>query len=109
MANNNLVYDVEDRPPVGKNIIFALQQFLAIIAATILVPAIVNSNSGTMYLSQSAALIGAGAGTLVYLLFTRMKSPVFLGSSFAFIPALIGAVVFGYFGIIIGAVLAGLV
>ena len=109
MTNKNLVYDVEDRPPVGKNIVFALQQFLAIIAATILVPAIVNGNTGTTYLSQSAALIGAGAGTLVYLAFTRMKSPVFLGSSFAFIPALCGAVVFGYFGIIVGAVLAGLV
>ena len=107
--NKNLVYDVEDRPPIGKNIVFALQQFLAIIAATILVPAIVNGATGTTYLSQSAALIGAGAGTLVYLGFTRMKSPVFLGSSFAFIPALCGAVVFGYFGIIVGAVLAGLV
>ena len=63
--NKNLVYDVEDRPPIGKNIVFALQQFLAIIAATILVPAIVNGATGTTYLSQSAALIGAG--TLVYL------------------------------------------
>ena len=107
--NRNLVYDVEDRPPFVKNIIFALQQFLAIIAATILVPAIVNGSTGTEYLSQSAALIGAGAGTLVYLAFTKFKSPVFLGSSFAFIPALCGAVVFGYFGIIVGAILAGLV
>ena len=65
--NKNLVYDVEDRPPIGKNIVFALQQFLAIIAATILVPAIVNGATGTTYLSQSAALIGAGAGTVGYL------------------------------------------
>ena len=104
-----LVYDVEDKPPMSKNIIFALQQFLAIIAATILVPVLVNSATGTEYLNQASALVGAGAGTIVYLLFTRFKSPVFLGSSFAFIPALIGGTAFGYFGIIIGAILAGLV
>lgn len=104
-----MIYQVEDRPPLAKNIVFAMQQILAIIAATILVPVLVNSSSGTGYLSQSTALIGAGAGTLVYLLLTKMKSPVFLGSSFAFIPALIGAVAFGYLGIIVGAIMAGLV
>ncbi len=109
MTGVKLVYDVRDKPPLKKNIIFAIQQFLAIIAATILVPVLVNSATGTEYLNQASALVGAGAGTIVYLLFTRFKSPVFLGSSFAFIPALIGAVSFGYFGIIMGAVMAGLV
>ena len=109
MTGVKLVYDVNDRPPFKKNIIFALQQFLAVIAATILVPVLVNSETGTEYLNQASALVGAGAGTIVYLLFTRFRSPVFLGSSFAFIPALIGAVSFGYFGIIMGAVMAGLV
>lgn len=109
MTGVKLVYDVRDKPPLKKNIIFAIQQFLAIIAATILVPVLVNSATETEYLNQASALVGAGAGTIVYLLFTRFKSPVFLGSSFAFIPALIGAVSFGYFGIIMGAVMAGLV
>lgn len=109
MSGVKLVYDVKDKPPFKKNIIFAIQQFLAIIAATILVPVIVNSATGTEYLNQASALVGAGAGTIVYLLFTRFKSPVFLGSSFAFIPALEGAVMFGYFGIIVGAIMAGLV
>lgn len=109
MTGVKLVYDVRDKPTLKKNIIFAIQQFLAIIAATILVPVLVNSATGTEYLNQASALVGAGAGTIVYLLFTRFKSPVFLGSSFAFIPALIGAVSFGYFGIIMGAVMAGLV
>ena len=104
-----LVYDVYDKLPFKKNIIFALQQFLAVIAATILVPVLVNSATSTEYLNQASALVGAGMGTIVYLLFTRFKSPVFLGSSFAFIPALIGAVSFGYFGIIMGAIMAGLV
>ena len=71
--NKNLVYGVNQKPPFGKNLIYAFQQVLAILAATVLVPVLVDP-SGT-YLSQSAALIGAGVGTIVYLLFTRFKSP----------------------------------
>ena len=58
---NNLVYDVHQKPPFGKNLVYAFQQVLAILAATVLVPVLVNGNSGTNYLSQSAALIGADA------------------------------------------------
>ena len=107
---NNLIYGVHDRPPFGKTLIFAFQQLLAILAATIAVPAIIQHG-----MSQSAALFGAGIGTIVYLLFTKFKSPVFLGSSFAFIgsmgAAFAGSVSMsvGYLGLIIGAVLAGLV
>ena len=105
----NLVYDVEDRPKFGKVLVYAVQQLLAIIAATIAVPTIVNASAGVEVLSQSGALVGAGFGTITYLLFTRFKSPVFLGSSFAFISPLIGAVAFGYFGVLIGAVFAAAV
>ncbi len=107
MNKNGLIYDVNEKPPFGKNLLFAFQQFLAIIAATILVPIL--SDSTGVYLSQSAALIGAGVGTIVYLLFTKFKSPVFLGSSFAFITPLSTAVAYGYFGIILGSVFAALV
>ena len=106
----NLFYNVKDRPSVGKIIVFALQQLLAILAATIAVPAIVGHD-----LSPAAALFGAGAGTLVYLLFTRFKSPVFLGSSFAFLGSMFAAFAggvsmqLGYFGLILGCVFAGLV
>ena len=110
MENSNLVYGVKDKPSWGKIFVFALQQLLAILAATIAVPAIIGNG-----MSQSAALFGAGIGTIVYLLFTRFKSPVFLGSSFAFLgsmfSAFAGAVTVnaGYLGLIIGAILAGLV
>ncbi len=104
-----LVYDVADKPPIKKNLIYAFQQLLAIMAATLLVPILVNSSSGTTYMSQSAALFGAGAGTVFYLFMTSKKSPVFLGSSFAFISPLVSATVFGYLGIFLGAVFAGLV
>ena len=104
-----LVYDIHDKPPIKKNLIFALQQLLAIMAATLLVPVLVNGNTGANYMSQPAALLGAGCGTLFYILMTKGKSPVFLGSSFAFIAPLGGAVAFGYLGIFLGAVFAGLV
>ena len=106
----NLVYDIHDRPKFGSMLLFALQQVLAILAATILVPAIIGNG-----MSQSAALLGAGVGTLVYQLFTKFKSPVFLGSSFAFIGSMFAAfggavsISAGYAGLIIGAVFAGLV
>ena len=107
---NNLIYGVHDRPPFGKTLIFAFQQVLAILAATIAVPTIVGNG-----MSQSAALFGAGVGTIVYLLFTKFRSPVFLGSSFAFLGSMAAAFAggvsmsVGYLGLIIGAILAGLV
>ena len=108
-----LVYKMNERPPFGKNLVYAFQQLLAIIAATVLVPALVNgslpSGAPTQSMSQAAALIGAGVGTIVYLLFTRFKSPVFLGSSFAFISPLCTGILYGYCGIILGSVFAGLV
>ena len=114
-----LVYDVKDKPKFGHLIVLAFQQLLAILAATIVVPVIVNGNAGLaggeFEMSQSAALFGAGVGTIVYLLFTKFKSPVFLGSSFAFLGSMTAAFAgattaqAGYVGLIIGAVLAGLV
>ena len=108
-----LVYNVGAQPReigYGKMLIFALQQLLAILAATIAVPAIVGNG-----MSPSAALFGAGVGTLVYLAFTKFKSPVFLGSSFAFIGSMFAAFAggvsmsVGYLGLLIGALMAGLV
>ena len=105
-----LIYGVKDKPKAGQLILFALQQLLAILAATIAVPAIIGHG-----MSQSAALFGAGVGTLVYLLFTKFRSPVFLGSSFAFLGSMSAAFAggvsmsAGYLGLLIGAVSAGLV
>ena len=64
----NLIYGIKDKPSFGKVMLFALQQLLAIMAATIAVPAIVGNG-----LTASAALFGAGVGTVVYLLFTKKK------------------------------------
>lgn len=105
-----LIYNVDDKPKFGQLVIFAIQQLLAIMAATIAVPAIVGNG-----MTASAALFGAGAGTIIYQLFTKFKSPVFLGSSFAFISSMLAAFAgaissaMGFLGIILGAVFAGLV
>lgn len=105
-----MIFDVEDKPRFGQLVVFAFQQLLAIMAATIAVPAIVGNG-----MTASAALFGAGVGTIVYLLFTKFKSPVFLGSSFAFIGSMLAAFAggvsmsLGYLGLILGAFFAGLV
>ncbi len=122
-----LAYNTGDRPSFGKLVIFALQQLLAIMAATLVVPVITNGAvekaitedvikwKFTAQMSPAAALFGAGVGTLVYLFFTKKKSPVFLGSSFAFLGSMAAAftgaasMALGYVGLILGAVLAGLV
>ena len=106
----NLIYGIKDKPKFSQMLLFAFQQVLAILAATIAVPAIVGNG-----MSASAALLGAGVGTLVYQLFTKFKSPVFLGSSFAFIGSMVAAFAgavsasAGFAGLIIGAAFAGLV
>lgn len=111
-----LIYGVKDRPKAREIILFALQQLLAILAATIAVPNVINGRFPAAEMSQAAALFGAGVGTIVYLLFTKFKSPVFLGSSFAFLGSMLSAfagagsmVSLGYLGLLIGALFAGLV
>ncbi|MBQ7901289.1 MAG: uracil-xanthine permease [Clostridia bacterium] len=105
-----LIYNIDDKPKFGNLIVFAIQQLLAIMAATLVVPVIIGNG-----MSPAAALFGAGAGTLVYVLFTGKKSPVFLGSSFAFLGSMAAAFAggvsmsLGYVGLIIGAFFAGLV
>lgn len=105
-----LTFDVADKPKSGQLIVFALQQMLAILAATIAVPLIIGNG-----LTPAAAMFGAGVGTIVYILFTKRKSPVFLGSSFAFLGSMAAAFAggvsmqLGMLGLIIGAALAGLV
>ncbi len=105
-----LIYNIKDKPKFGPLLVFALQQLLAIMAATLVVPIIVGNG-----MQPNAALFGAGVGTLVYLLFTKFKSPVFLGSSFAFLGSMAAAFAddvsaqLGYLCLIIGAALAGLV
>ena len=105
-----LTYRVKDRPPVGRLILFAFQQILSVIAGTITLPLVIGNG-----MSQSAALLGASIGTIVYLLFTKFKSPVLLGSSFSYVGSMSAAFAgaasmsIGYAGLLLGAILSGLI
>ena len=101
---NTLIYNVEDKPSIKEVLVFAFQQVLAVLAATIAVPTIIG-----LPVNIPSAILGAGLGTIVYLLFTKFKSPVVISSSFAFLGALANALAFGYMGIVLGAIFAGLV
>ena len=80
-----LIYGIEDKPKFSKTLVFAFQQMIAIMAATLLVPLLVTSYG--LQADAAAALFGAGIGTIVYLFCTKRRSPVFLGSSFTFLGA----------------------
>lgn len=102
---SKMVFNVEDKPKGGQLIAFAMQQVLAIIAATIAVPVLIGLGGHI-----SAALLGSGIGTLVYIMFTKKKSPVILSSSFAFIAALtMASRDYGFLGILLGGFFAGFV
>ena len=87
--NKKLLYDTHERPPLAKLIILALQHVFAMFGATILVPIMVNKEVGVELISISTALLACGIGTLLYILCTKGKSPVYLGSSFAFITPVV--------------------
>ncbi len=98
MEKKKMLYDIDECPPVGKWIILALQHVFAMFGATILVPILVNSAAGETVLTIPVALVTSGIGTLIYILCTKGKSPVYLGSSFAFIAPIAAAYAKGGIG-----------
>ena len=110
MKNNKMLLDVNDKPPVLKWILLSLQHVFAMFGATILVPILVNSAAGSNVLSIPVALVSSGIGTLIYIVCTKGKSPVYLGSSFAFItPMIVGFANAGKAGVFSAIMAVGLV
>ncbi len=108
--NNYLLYDVSETPPKGKMLILALQHVLAMFGATILVPILVNKLAGEEVLTIPVALFTSGIGTIIYLLCTKGKSPVYLGSSFAFIsPIAYAYLAGGHSSVGMGILIVGLI
>lgn len=97
MDNKKLLYDLNEKPPVWKWIVLAIQHVFAMFGATILVPILVNGIAGETVLTIPVALAASGIGTLIYIACTKGKSPVYLGSSFAYIAPMAAA--FGKGGI----------
>lgn len=104
---NNMLYHINDKLPVKRLWVAALQQVIACFVATILIPQICG-------LPIAPAMIGAGIGTLIYQLCTRGQSPMFISSSGAFVAAIIGALSIGgaaanYAAVATGGVIVGLI
>ena len=110
MGEQKMLFDVNEKPPIAKWIILALQHVFAMFGATILVPILVNTAAGEIVLTIPVALVTSGIGTLIYILCTKGKSPVYLGSSFAFIAPLAAAFVKGGIsGAMTGVMVVGLI
>ena len=105
-----MMYDIDEFPPFGKAIILAFQHVFAMFGATVLVPILVNAAAGKEVLTIPVALVASGIGTLIYIACTKGKSPVYLGSSFAFIAPLAAAYLKGGIsGAMTGIMAVGLV
>lgn len=110
MEETKLLLDVNEKPTIGKWIILAIQHVFAMFGATILVPILVNSSAGIEVLTIPVALATSGIGTLIYILCTKGRSPVYLGSSFAFIAPLAAAYLKGGIsGAMTGIMVVGLI
>lgn len=110
MKNSKILLDVNDKPPLLKWLLLSLQHVFAMFGATILVPILVNKAAGSEVLSIPVALISSGIGTLIYIVCTKGKSPVYLGSSFAFItPMIVAFVKSGKESVFTGIMAVGLV
>ena len=110
MRNKKMTYDVHEMPPIGESLILAFQHLFAMFGATILVPILVNAAAGEEVLTIPVALVTSGIGTLIYILCTKGKSPVYLGSSFAFITPIAAAYMKGGIsGAMTGVMVVGLI
>ena len=110
VMTSSLLYDTHEKPPIAKWIILAIQHVFAMFGATILVPILVNQAAGAEVLTIPVALVTSGIGTLIYILCTKGKSPVYLGSSFAFItPIAVAFAKSGTSGYATGIIAVGLI
>lgn len=98
-----MIYGPKDRPKFGKWLVLALQNVFAMFGATVLVPILTGLDVGV-------GLVASGIGTLIYILCTKGKVPIYLGSSFAYIGAIIAASAAGGYGsAYVGLITVGLI
>ena len=110
MKKKKMTLDVNEKPTIGKWIILAIQHVFAMFGATILVPILVNAAAGETVLTIPVALVSSGIGTLIYILCTKGRSPVYLGSSFAFIAPIAAAYLKGgVAGAMTGIIVVGII
>ena len=103
METNNMIYQINDRPPFKKLLLFSLQMMLSVFVASVLIANICGVN-------VSAALVGAGLSTIVYGILTGRQSPMFISNSGAFVaPVLFALGLAGYTGVAIGGAISAIV
>ena len=103
--NSNMIHGTGEKPPALRMLLLAIQHVCAMFGATILVPIVVNTTAGADILSIPVALVSSGLGTLIYLVCTRNRSPVYLGSSFAFIAPMVAGYAIGGTGSVFTALM----
>ena len=103
--NSNMMLGTGDKPTTLRWILLAIQHVCAMFGATILVPIVVNTTAGADILSIPVALVSSGIGTIIYLICTRNRSPVYLGSSFAFIAPMVAGYAIGGTGSVFTALM----
>ena len=103
--NTNMLLGTGDKPSPLRWLLLAVQHVCAMFGATILVPIVVNTTAGADILSIPVALVSSGLGTLIYLVCTRNRSPVYLGSSFAFIAPMVAGYAIGGTGSVFTALM----
>lgn len=95
-----MIYNLDDKIPINKLILFALQMVLSVFVATILIANICG-------VAVSGALVGAGLATLIYSVVTKGKSPMYISSSGAFVaPVMAALAAGGYTAVAIGGLVA---
>ena len=95
-----MIYNLDDKIPINKLILFALQMVLSVFVATILIANICG-------VAISGALVGAGLATLIYSVVTKGKSPMYISSSGAFVaPVMAALAAGGYTAVAIGGLVA---
>lgn len=98
-----MIYEINEKPPVGKWALFSLQILLSVFTATALIAQICG-------VAMSGALFGAGFSTIIYALVTKFKSPMYISNSGAFVaPVLIALGAAGYTGVAIGGLVSCIV
>lgn len=98
-----MIYSVHNRPPLNKLLLFSIQMVLSVFVATTLIAVICGVN-------VSAALVGAGLSTIIYLICTGFNSPMFISNSGAFVaPVIMALAAGGYFAVAVGGITTAII
>lgn len=98
-----MIYNIKDKVPFNKLLLFSIQMVLSVFVATVLIANICG-------VPVSGALVGAGMSTLFYALATKGNSPMFMSNSGAFVaPVIMALSMGGYTAVAVGGFVTAIV